>query len=137
MIENWIRWEPIRGLSAKYYIESISDSIEGFQILLVDAKDENKKTQIIFEDSVDSYKRTDETFKHKLVCDLHEKFGRNFYGDWTFFKVTNSSYIQLLSEESYGISDSRPLIHFSLLGADSVVDIICDYEPKILLIKGN
>jgi hypothetical protein len=66
--ENWEHWEPVFGLSSKYYVESLSDSIEGFRILLSDAYDENKKVEVIFEDSVHAYRSTDESFRR--VCQV-------------------------------------------------------------------
>lgn len=137
MTEQWSRWEPIEGLSSKYSIESISNTIDGFELLLADSDDEKKMIRIIFENSVYAYKSTNETFRCKLIYDLDEQYGTNFYGNWTFFKVNNSSYIKSMSEESCGISDSQPLIHFSILASDSVVDIIAVYEPIVQLIQKN
>ena len=53
MQEQWTRWEPIAGLAQKYYIESISDIIEGFKILLFDANDREKKVLVSFPNSVE------------------------------------------------------------------------------------
>lgn len=132
MQENWERWEPISGLSSKYYVESLSDSIEGFRILLSDAYDEYKKVEVLFEDSVHAYRSTDESFRQSVINKIDERYGTEFYSEWTFFKVTNSEYIQWLSEQSYGIAES--LTHFSILAGDSIVDVIAAYEPKIAII---
>jgi hypothetical protein len=129
--ENWERWEPISDLSSKYYIESISDSIKGFSVLLSDANDENKKVEVLFEDSVHAYRSTDESFRQITINSIDERYGTKFYAECTFFKVTNSEYIQWLSGQSYGIADSESLLHFSFLAVDSIVDVIAAYEPKI------
>jgi hypothetical protein len=134
MLEQWKRWYPVGDLAAKYYVDSISDTIEGFTILLLDANNKNKRLQILFEDSIYAYRSTDETFRHSLIVDLSDRYGADFYGKWTFFKVTNSLYIKWLSEQSCGISDTRNLIHFSLIAADSIVDVIDVAEPTITLI---
>ena len=34
MIEKWSRWIPISGLEGKYYINAVSDNIEGFTVVL-------------------------------------------------------------------------------------------------------
>ena len=101
MLEHWERWEPIRSLSSKYYIDSISDGIREFRIVLSDSCDEKKKIHVVFENSVDAYRSTDESFRQSTVADLGERYGNEFYGDWTFFKVTNSTYISwfLILEE--------------------------------------
>ncbi|KHF30062.1 hypothetical protein [Anoxybacillus sp. EFIL] len=134
MQEKWERWEPIGDLSLKYYVESLSDSIEGFKILLSDAYDENKKVEVIFEDSVHAYRSTDESFRQSVINKIDEQYGTQFYAEWTFFKVANSEYIQWLSEQSYGISESESLIHFCFLAGDSIVDVVAAYEPKIAII---
>ncbi len=135
MLEQWEKWEPVQGLAAKYYVDSIVDAIDGFKVWLSDYNNENNKVLITFEGSVDSYRSVDESFRLNTINILDERYGSKFYGDWTFFKVTNSSYVQWLSEESYGISDSLSFIHFSIVAADSIVDIIDTCEPKVQLIR--
>lgn len=134
MTEQWTKWEPIRGLANKYYIDSISNDENGFIIQLSDANNEEKKIRVIFEDSVYASRDTDESFRRNTVGILHEQYGIDFYGDWTFFKVTNSSYLKWLSVESYGITDSLHFTHFSFVAADSILDVVTNYEPKVILI---
>lgn len=43
MNEQLVQWKPIKGLSKKYYVESISDSTEGFKIILFDSSNRRKK----------------------------------------------------------------------------------------------
>lgn len=135
MQENWERWEPVSGLSSKYYVESLSDTVEGFRVVLSDANDEKKKVEVIFEDSVHAYRSTDESFRQSIINTIDERYGTEFYTEWTFFKVSNSEYIQWLTEQSYGIAESEPLMHFSFLAVDSIVDVIAAYEPKIKITK--
>ncbi|KKO54063.1 hypothetical protein [Paenibacillus sp. DMB20] len=131
MEEIWRIWEVGNEMKSKYYVESIIDNIEGFRILLSEANDESKKVEILFEDSVHAYRSTDESFRQSTINYLDEYYGTEFYRDRTFFKVSNSKYIQWLSLQSFGIADSEPVHHFSILAVDSVVDIIAAYEPKI------
>lgn len=131
MKEQWERWEPISGLANKYYIDSIIDEARGFKVILSESDDETKKILVLFEDSIDAYRNTDESFRLKIIHDLDQKYGTDFYGDWTFFKVTNSTYIQWLSEQSYGTSDYQSFVHFSFITADSILDVITNYEPKV------
>ena len=80
---------------------------------------------------------TDETCQNKLVCLLGEKYGQDFYGDWTFFIVNDSPYIKYLSEQSYSFSDCMPLKHFVLIAADSVMNIISTREPEVTFVETN
>lgn len=134
MEENWQRWEVGSDLSAKYYIESISDSIDGFRILLSDANDESKKVEVLFEDSIHAYRSTDESFRQSTINNLDEQYGTEFFRDNTFFKVTNSEYIHWLSLQSYGIAESESIFHFSFLAVDSVVDVVAAYEPNVSIL---
>ncbi len=131
MVEQWIRWEPVKGLSDKYYIESIVDNMAGFEILMSDSKEQSNKIRVIFEHSVDAYRSTYGSFRQEKIYFIETHYGTKFYAEWTFFKVTHSSYLLWLSEQSYGITDSLSPIHFSFLAMDSVVDVVATYEPKI------
>lgn len=137
MQEQWVKWEPIKGLFQKYYIESILDSINGFEIVLFEGHDKKEKVHVVFENSIDAYKCSEEGFRLKTIWELGDKYGKDFYGDWTFFKVINSRYLQWLSEESVGMYDSLSFIHFSFLVADSVLDVVTTYEPKVKIIKSK
>ena len=136
--EQWIRWEPIPELENKYYIDSLIDTIERFEILLVDTKTGYKKVRVVFEYGVDAYRCTGEQFRLKLIGRLNEKYGIDFYAKWTFFKVENSFYFEWLSEESDELSDpffDGKALHFSFITDDYVLDVISFHEPKVEFIK--
>lgn len=133
--ESWETWEIDNTMTSKYYVESITDSIKGFRILLSDAKVESKKLVVLFEDSVHSYRSSDESYRLNTINNLDERYGTEFYRDNTFFKVTNSEYIKWISLESYGIVESALIFHFSFIAVDSIVDVIAAYEPKLFWFK--
>ncbi len=135
--EKWERYEPTKGLSRKYYIDSIKDSINCFQIILSDDYDGNNKVEVLFKDSVHAYRSTEESFNLKMMNSIDESYGTDFYSNWTFFKVENSEYIQWISEQSYGISDSQQLLHFCFIASDSILDVIAAYEPRVQKIREN
>ena len=135
MAEQWTRWEPTQGLSAKYYIDNISNDIKEFNILLSESKNENIKILISFDHSVDAYRSTYESFRQKTLAFLDEEYGTQFYSDWTFFKVSNSTYLKWLSEQSYGITNSISPTHFVIYAMNFVLDIAATYEPKVQLIE--
>jgi hypothetical protein len=134
MKEEWKKWEPIKGLSEKYYTKSILDDFEqGFKVVLCDEKNEKKQVIVTFENSVCSYKWTNETFRIDTAAFLDKQYGKDFYTKWTFFKVTNSPYLQLLSKESSGIANYYSPIHFAIIESNAITDIIASYEPKVTL----
>lgn len=131
MDELWERWQPKTEISQKYYVDSILDNIKGLKIILSDSENEDSKIEIIFDDSVHAYRSTDESYRQKAINYIDEKYGTKFYSEWTLFKLTNSEYLEWISNQSFGIADSEELIHFSIVAVDSIIDIIATYEPKI------
>ena len=131
MVEKWERWVPIDGLVRKYDLDEVIDNKDGFTITLFDASDITQKLRIHFEDFVEAYHVANETLRYRVVVDLYEQYGRKFYGDWTFFTVTNSSYIKWLSEQSCTISDGMELIHYSILASNYVLDIAAISKPTV------
>ena len=133
--EEWIKWEPIKGLAPKYYIESISDCFKELKIILCDSDDKRKKVKIRFEGPIDSYTRTDKSFSLNTINFLNEKYGPEFYGKWTFFKVTGSKYLQWISEQSYEIYKANDFTHFSFITENSIIDVIDSWSPKVEHLK--
>ncbi len=129
--EEWIRWEPIKGLSARYYIDSINDSGDTFKIVLSDADEFKKKVCITFIDSVRFYQKVEESLIFKRLDSLYERYGNNDCIKWTFFKVINSNYLRLLYDQSYETASIDFLTHFSLHAVNDMVDIINPCEPKV------
>src|SRR3990167_8567550 len=99
--EKWVKWHPSSDLDDKYYIDSIIDTIDEFQILFV-STNSNRKLRILFEHGVDVYRCTEERFRLKLISKLNREYGNNFYSQWTFFRVENSDYFKWLEKESDG-----------------------------------
>lgn len=136
-IGQWERWEPIKNLNDKYYIESITDTLNGLNIILFEMDDRKKKIQLLFKNGVFSYRVTDEGLRMNLIGLLDNQYGGNFYGYWTFFKVIDSPYLQWLSQESCETSDAISLKHFCLVAADSIMDIIHSKEPEVILLEND
>ena len=131
MTEEWIRWEPIEGLGQKYYIDAIIENKDGFTIILAEFEETHKKLRVSFGYFSDAYRNTYETFRADLTHNLHKKYGKDFYANWSFFKVNNSEYMHWISAQSSGISDCVPFVHFSFLLIDSVLDVLATKEPKL------
>lgn len=133
MNEEWIQWLPVDGLAKKYFADEILDGMDGFKIMLTDPAEEDKKVNIIFEDSVRAYRSTDESLRQETIRFIDNKYGTRFYAECTFFKVRNSEYIKWIEKQSYGVFDTEKLTHFSIIAMDSIIDVIATYEPRIEL----
>ncbi|HVX00571.1 MAG TPA: hypothetical protein VHA52_09090 [Candidatus Babeliaceae bacterium] len=129
MKEEWIRWQPLSNLAEKYYIDALIYN-KSLKILLSEENDDFKKILVTFESRINAFRFTEESYRLKLFGDLREQYTADFFGRWTFFKVSNSSYIQWLFEQSIILRNSD-LTHFSVIGGDEVVDIVSTDEPKV------
>src|SRR3990167_9807072 len=114
--EEWIQWRPLSNLRNKYYIELLSDDTNGLKIILCTDNLEDQKILINFENSVDAYTRTDDSFVGERIKYLYDNYGKDFYTKCSFFQILNSDYIKRISKESGGISDTRSLKHYVFLG---------------------
>lgn len=132
-MEKWIRWEIKEALNESYYLDDLSWPDTGFKIKFR-AESDKQKIEIFFDESIDAFRYTNESFYFKLFGDLSDKYGSGFYKDWSFFKVENSEYLEWLSTKSRGWSDEFSFTHFCILGGDEVVDIVTNYEPQITII---
>lgn len=131
-MEKWIRWEPVAHLAAQYYIDSICEDSKEFKIVLSEFNNKESELQVIFKSSIYFYEKTDDTFILSIINDLYERYGKEFYTEWTFFKVENSCYIQRLLKQSSGIGDSYNLKHFVFIAVDALVHVITDEDPKFV-----
>lgn len=135
MHEQWIKWSPRPNLEAKYYLDDVSDSGKKLRIVLSGVQDKENKIQLLFNESVYAYRNTNESFRAALICELDKHYGKEFYGDWTFFKVKNSNYTRWLAEQAYEVVSSEWFIHLSLITVDAILDIATTYEPIVELLE--
>jgi len=135
MKEQWTRWEPIKGLKETYDIESLSNSTKGLEMILGEYDNEKNKIKISFENSVLTYKQTNESYRIYFFGKLKHLYTKNRITNNNFFKTNDSPYIQQFLKESNRISDTSSLIHFLIMDDELVVDIISDYEPTVEIIN--
>jgi hypothetical protein len=77
-----------------------------------------------------------ETYKIETWAFLSKEYGKDFYSKWIFFRVSNSSYLKMLSEESCGIVDLHELLHFVITG-NEVLEVVAAYEPIVEIIESK
>ncbi len=126
-------WEAAKGLNAKYYIDTILDSDDdGFIIELSEQNNNKKKVRITFKDWVWSYKYVQEIFATNRLDEVRGKHEKDFFKGRTFFKISESNYLRQLSQESSDILNYYGgAIHFCFVSAESILDVIANYEPTI------
>jgi hypothetical protein len=136
MKENWAKWQPVGGLSNKYNVDLIRYSIaNGFQITFSECQNKEKKIIFTFKMGIDAYRQADENFMNHTIKKLKDLHGSDLYGNWTFFKVTDSLYLQWILEESYGTTESYPLIHYAFLAGNVILDVASLHDPIVEFIN--
>lgn len=131
-MEKWNRWQPLETMVGKYYVDFL---ILSENALIIKLSNGEQKIEIIFDESIDAFRYTDESFYFKIFGDLSERYGDDFYVGWSFFKVTNSDYLKWLSEQSCSLTNEFSFIHFCIFGGDKVIDVLARYEPKVKFIE--
>lgn len=110
---------------------------DGFKIILANSTGNSAKVLITFENGVNAFRNSDETFRLSTIGYLNKNYGGQFYAKWTFFKVESSEYLKWLSEQSGGISDYYGVTQYSIITDDEILDVVCTYEPKVTFISQN
>lgn len=133
MQEQWTKWEPINNLHKKYILTAfIHHTKTGtLKINLKNNDNLNEKKEITFYDNVFATKESKDELIFRRLEYLKNSYGTDFYQNWTFFKVENSSFAHWLSFQSTGVYQTNDFIHCALITPNSIFDMILVGNPKI------
>jgi hypothetical protein len=135
MQEQWIKWEPLVGLAPKYYINSMTNTIEeGLKVVFYETHNDKNEIHMLFKKSMYAYRISNESFRFKMIDKLESLYGAEFFTKWTFFKVDNSEYAQAVKNHNCKMSNVDHMMHFSILSPEYFVDILSEYEPEIRVV---
>lgn len=128
--EKWIAWQPLKKMTGTYYIKScVNNDFCTLTIILGQYEQKNIELYISF-DSVEKYEVTNETYKLKTwqyLSDTHQNLNRQH----PLFIIEHSNFLNRISEESEGISDSRHLKHYCIMDSEWSIDIATVTEPIV------
>jgi hypothetical protein len=130
MVEKWSKWDSEKNLPDKMYLERLIDDKSGVSIELK-SEDESVTIMVNFEDSVVSYRNSDEGRRLRTIEFLDKEYGKDFYSKWSLFKVDNSSYVKWINQETYDMYADYNIEHYVFLTANDIVDILSTYAPNI------
>jgi hypothetical protein len=141
MKEQWLRWQPLEQLYANYCLDTMVDSDMGLTIELspytpYEEATKRHRIRIFFEGVVFGYRITDKEKRSKTICYLTDHYGADFYKEWTFFAVENSTYKEWMSTEYYGSWDKVGTVkQYTVMCDHSIIDIITMHEPIVNYIE--
>lgn len=132
MEEKWRQWHPIEELDLipKYYLHGVLDDVDGLRIFLEGFNGESPVT-VQFPGYVVSYRCTEEQAAFLTLSKITGQIGCHAFSSWTFFAVENSPYIQQIAYESQGIYPAQNLMHFAIIHADGILEVITSEPPQI------
>jgi len=122
----WVPWKPHEWIQPHYNFVQCNDFIKKIELLLA-VPNSSKKLLIIFDFPIYMYRATYQP--HASPVSIPKD--HHCYNQWTFFKVIDSSYLQWLAEQSYGILEPQQYIHFSWITPQTIIDVISLEEPII------
>lgn len=131
-LEKWILWNPPFGILAPvYYGAEIIDNINNLKIMVIGVKNISQNINVIFNNTVYSYRSTDESSFQETASRVIKLNNGPYYGEGAIFKVIHSTYIQWLIDESEGSIEPNGIIHFLIRTENSYIEIISSSEPEI------
>jgi hypothetical protein len=136
MTEQWVKWEPVKGLPHQLSLEKLIDGYDGISLEFKD-RDGTVTVHVLFEDFVLSYRCTERGRRFKTIDFLNETYGTDFYTTWPFFKVNHSSYMEWFHHDSYQRHGDSDIQHYVFLAENDIVDILSIYEPKVTVVQSN
>ncbi len=130
-IEDFTKWHPISDLDKVYDIERI-ENINCLDIWLIpdNLKKELRSDHkiLVHFDSYQSYTSIGESYSEGFWINSPEKA-------WTFYRSNTSHYIDILRNSSLIFKECRKdVIHYVIVGTNSIFHIISDQEPTVSLI---
>lgn len=132
--EDWSRWEPIAGISGRYDIYKVSYTYDSF-VLVLKNKQRSQFIEVRFPQSIQAVRIASESVVFSLYDLLFDKYGKDFYTDWTFFTVKNSDCLNWLSKGTYGASELYDLTHYVLSDLDVVIDVVTYNAPDVKILN--
>lgn len=130
-MEKWERWTVNPEIPAKLELQALIDDKDGLRLVLTDVH-ENTYT-FLFDGLVLSYRNTDEGTLIKTLEHLYKHDDPDFFGDWTLFQVTDSSYLKWLAEESTNIYEMVYNIqHYVFLTSNDVIEVLSTEPPTLI-----
>jgi hypothetical protein len=129
--EQWLQWKPAENLAKAHFVETIIDEMDRLIITLFESYEQNKTFQLIFDNTVIAYRSVDEGYRLMTPDNCVQNNGTNLWRGWTFFKASNSSYINWLQEQSDEKINLNVVTHFVVFAENFIVDVAAINEPII------
>ena len=130
-MNEWEKWIPVESIPARLHKESLMDDGDSLRIIVSDAT-EGQKYSFLFDGLLLSYRNSDEGSRLRMLEHLDRYYAHLEYGNWTVFKMKNSSYLEWFAQESLeryeGIVEVE---HYVFLTSNDVIEVLSADSPTI------
>lgn len=130
-MNEWEKWIPVESIPARLHKESLMDDGDSLRIIVSDAT-EGQKYSFLFDGLLLSYRNSDEGSRMRTLEHLHQHYAHLEYGNWTLFKMKNSSYLEWFAQESLERYEGMGEVeHYVFLTSNDVIEVLSADPPTI------
>lgn len=135
-------WEPIHNMGGRYWLEFVVDKREFIKngncikinriikFKLRHDKEENKAIDLSFDD-IASYRITNESYSDNSIEHAENKEDIKNKLPWSFYTMENSSFIELIEQQSGIPASIYSFKHYHIASMEDVIDIITSSKPIV------
>jgi hypothetical protein len=126
MTETYTPWSPEGLPSGRLQVQAIHDDRGGLRLLLED--ETGGQAEVVFAGYA-AYRNVNESFR------LRTWRVQRPPRECSAFTVLNSEWLAWLRQESDGVLDGRPLVHYAILTGDDCIDVAAESMPSVVPLK--
>jgi len=133
MLEKWVKWNPIDIPKGDYIVTDFAQNSEGVKIILDNEKD---AIQIFFDGVPSIIRIAVEGIRMRTCREALDRYQDDlFFRNHFLFTIENSQLSKWVEEESCGFTEAENLMHYCIVTAAEVIDIIATFEPEVTVSK--
>ena len=130
-MNEWEKWIPLESIPARLYKDSLIDDGDSPRIIVSD-ETEGQKYSFLFDGLLLSYRNSDEGSRIRMLEHLDKHYAHLEYGNWTLFKIKNSSYLEWFTRESLKRYEGIVEVgYYVFLTSNDVIEVLSVDAPTI------
>lgn len=112
-----------------YDLVALIDDYDGLSITLSD--EANNHYKITWSGKVESYFCNSEEARLDFISTTYKSLKEQF-GDWSFYKVRQSEYVNWVSKSSCNLISETRLEHYLIVTKNNLVEVVTYTDPEVI-----
>lgn len=140
-IEKWLKWEPVAEIPQTLFLDTFKYDCNNLVITLYNPKKESQILTIDF-DGFLAFRSMDESRYlwparevEQAIIDMQLEL--DSLQKWSLFIIDNSLYIDWFLEQTGGVHDNDPIIHYLIITPCDVIEILYMKGTDSPIVKWN